>query len=69
MRIPATGRLLPGDRAPHVAVALGDANVGDAVGYFPVTGGVGGQRGGNTCGQNESGNNYAMRDSSWRDSS
>ena len=48
------GVFLPGNRAPHAAVAFGDADVGDAVGHPPVAGRIGGQaRQLKTCGEKQ----------------
>ena len=65
MNILAARLFLPGDRAPDAAVALRDADIGDAIGHPPVPGRVGGQRRSNTCGQKESGKNYSAREGSW----
>jgi hypothetical protein len=65
MRILATGRFLPGDCTPDVAVALRDTDGGNTIGYLPVTGRISGESRGKTCGEKKSGINYCARYRSW----
>jgi hypothetical protein len=61
----SSGLFLPGDDAPHIAIALCDANVGDAVGHPPIAGRVNrhGRRG--TRSQHDDGEDRLARDVSW----
>src|SRR5262249_23604980 len=62
MGVLAAGRLLPGDRAPHSAVALRDPDIRDTVGDAPVAGRVRGQRRYQCARQNESRVCYGARE-------
>src|ERR1700681_1512740 len=57
--------LLPGNRAPHAAIALCNPDIGDTVSYFPVARWIERQRRRKACRQKYSGICYSTQDVSW----